>query len=110
MSYLCCDQICCDCNGTINGPPVRLDEDGQIKDFCSVDCMQTFIAKDGVNQSTQTPPALKSPAVGKTGKREANLKFQYETYATSFVWDEYLEETSSVSAPPHCFKQVRFSP
>uniref|UniRef100_T1IQC7 TRASH domain-containing protein n=1 Tax=Strigamia maritima TaxID=126957 RepID=T1IQC7_STRMM len=89
---------CTMCDNIIRGAPVRLEEHGQsVKEFCTTDCLQKYQIKEITSGS------------GERGRRPSYI-LPTILYDNSFSWDEYLKETSSISAPPSCFKQLRVAP
>ncbi|XP_013775899.2 polycomb protein SCMH1-like isoform X1 [Limulus polyphemus] len=87
---------CTLCDSVIHGSPVRLEEQGHVKDFCSTDCLQKHRLKECSNpQSLSDKPK---------GKQSNGAQYQYESTGY-FDWAEYLKETSSDAAPASCFKQ-----
>lgn len=88
---------CLTCDNIIRGAPVRLEEPGFVKEFCSTDCLHKHQLKEAGNTS------------GDRGRRPSSI-LPTIVYDSTFSWDEYLKETGSTAAPTSCFKQHRVSP
>ncbi|KAL3183368.1 hypothetical protein MRX96_000333 [Rhipicephalus microplus] len=79
-------------------PKVHLDDHGQLREFCSTECLDKYRLRDPTAMAT----ADRSSKLKPHGTNQ--IQYQYES-SGYFDWDEYLKETNSQPAPSTCFKQ-----
>lgn len=79
----------------IRGASVHLDDHGQLREFCSTECLDKY--RDPANMAASADRPKLRP-------QNTQIQYQYES-SGYFDWDEYLKETNSQPAPSTCFKQ-----
>ncbi|XP_077540541.1 polycomb protein Scm isoform X1 [Haemaphysalis longicornis] len=86
---------CALCEIVIRGASVHLEDHGQLREFCSTECLDKY--RDPANMAASADRPKLRP-------QNTQIQYQYES-SGYFDWDEYLKETNSQPAPSTCFKQ-----